>query len=318
MKEFKDKMFLPRKIATLVGCAIGDALGNPFEMKAAISPALTSWDGQFKDGGTFWKGKAGQYTDDTLMSIALAKSLIKNNGFDGADVATNYLAWMNSGETRGIGGTTAEALTMLKFGASWTESGLKGPKIGGNGTAMRASPIGLAYRNNQLELLEVAMQDASITHNSLEPHMGSIAVALGVAQLANDGDCYVDRAQIIRDVLTVIIDSVVKTKLELALSHLEKKTNPVEALANIGSAGYVPETVAAAFYCFAATETFKDCVVMAVKAGGDTDTTAAVAGALAGTHYGLDLIPQEYKDGVENFELLNKLTQELLAVKLIK
>ena len=55
----------------------------------------------------------------------------------------------------------------------------------------------------------------------------------------------------------------------------------------------------------------KDAVVMAVKAGGDTDTTAAIVGALAGTYYGLDSIPSEYKDEVENFELLQALTEEL-------
>src|SRR5579885_509732 len=177
------------KIATLVGCAIGDALGNPFEMKPAASPLLKEWDGQFKAGGTFWKGEAGQYTDDTLMSIALATSLIECSGFNPEDVGQKYLAWMESGNTRGIGGTTAKALTRLKFGATITESGVthneNGTPASGNGTAMRASPIGLYYRKDLNKLLEVAMADAAITHNSHEPKMGSVAVALGVALAAN-------------------------------------------------------------------------------------------------------------------------------------
>ena len=102
------------------------------------------------------------------------------------------------------------------------------------------------------------------------------------------------------------------SKLELAHTLLEAGTDHASNLAQIGTSGYVPETVGAAFYCVAATDNFKDAVVMAIKAGGDTDTTAAVVGALAGTLYGLDAIPAEYKDNVENKELLQSLTDELI------
>lgn len=300
------------KIATLVGCAVGDALGNPFEMWHVSKPGLKEWDGQFKAGGTFWQGEAGQYTDDTLMSIALATSLIEKRGFDQEHVAAQYLAWMESGNTRGIGGTTHKALTRLKLGASVLESGVThndGKEASGNGTAMRASPIGLWYRKDPEKLLEVAMLDASITHNAFEPKMGSIAVALGTALLA--GGSYTTR-EALETTLDIVSDSVVKAKLSLALKHIEMGTEHFEALAEIGVNGYVPETVGAAFYCLGATDNYKDAVVLAVKAGGDTDTTAAICGAMAGTLYGLDGIPSEYKDKVENFELLQSLTDELV------
>lgn len=302
------------KIATLVGCAIGDALGNPFEMKPMASPLLTEWDGLFKKGGTFWKGEPGQYTDDTLMTMALAASIIEKQGFDPEHVAAQYLAWYNTGNTRGIGTTTAGAMMHLKMGASWQESGAThmhdGRPVGGNGTAMRASPIGLWYRKDPTGLLTNAMLDASITHNSFEPKMGSIAVALGVAMLANDTYSSVD---IVEEVAEVLADCKVKEKILLALELIDSEADHFEALAKIGTGGYVPETVGAAFYCVGATDTFKDAVVLAVKGGGDTDTTAAVAGALAGTYYKLDGIPSEYKDTVENFTLLQQLTDELLS-----
>lgn len=311
-------------IATLVGCAIGDALGNPFEMKAAISPSLVEWDGAFKEGGTFWHGQPGQYTDDTLMSMALAASLLEKQGYDPEDAAQKYLAWMESGNTRGIGGTTASALTRVKLGAHYTESGLilnpDGSPVGGNGTAMRASPIGLAYRNNLHKLMNVAMEDASITHNSLEPKLGSIAVALGTALLATrssllDGTSIEDPIDVLYDVGGILPDdSILRGKFDLAIKCLEEDMDPAEALVTIGTNGYVPETVGAAFYCLGATTNFRDCVVMAVKGGGDTDTTAAIAGAMAGTWYGLEGIPDEYKS-VENFDLLQGLTQELLAME---
>jgi ADP-ribosyl-[dinitrogen reductase] hydrolase len=300
------------KIATLVGCAIGDALGNPFEMKPAASPFLQNWDGLFKAGGTFWKGEAGQYTDDTLMSMALAASIIEKAGFDPEHVATNYLAWYDSGNTRGIGNTTANAIVNLKMGATWQESGLKrsidGLPAGGNGTAMRASPIGLWYRKDLIKLMEVAMLDASITHNSFEPKMGSVAVALGTAFLANGTH---SNYGVLAEVRDIVSDSVVREKLILANKLIEDHASHSEALALIGTSGYVPETVGAAFYCLGATDNFKDAVVMAVKAGGDTDTTAAIVGALAGTYYGLELIPSKYTETVENFEILQGLTDIL-------
>jgi ADP-ribosyl-[dinitrogen reductase] hydrolase len=303
-------------VGTLAGCAIGDALGNPFEMKHADYLLLKEWDGLFKDGGTFWEGNAGQYTDDTLMSIALSNSLINCKGFDPDDVAQEYLNWYNTGNTRGIGTTTARAIHNLKDGASFNESGIvrgyDDLPASGNGTAMRAAPIGLVYYNNLNKLVEVAMLDASITHNSLEPKIGSVSVALAVALLVK-GDS--DKKNIISDILSVLTDSEVTNKLKLAKLFIKYKTDPMEALASIGVSGYVPETVGAAFYCFAATNSFQDAVVMAVKAGGDTDTTAAITGALAGTFYGLDGIPEHYRS-VEDYNLLNKLTIDLINIEL--
>ena len=309
---------MTKKIATLVGCAIGDALGNPFEMWKAERQELVDWNGQFKSGGTFWVGEAGQYTDDTLMSIALSKSILQQGEFDPDDVAAEYLAWYNTGNTRGIGTTTARACDRLKQGADYSESGIvmgyDDQPAAGNGTAMRATPIGLVYRNQIDRLMEYAMLDAMITHNNLEPKMGSIAVALATAYLANETH---DPVMCLAEIKDIVFDSIVKEKLELAYAHLvEYRTPPMEALASIGVGGYVPETVGAAFYCLAATTNFKDAVVLAVKAGGDTDTTAAIVGALAGTYYGLDGIPDEYKEGVENFQLLQDLTDELINIEL--
>lgn len=300
-----------RTCATLVGLAIGDALGMPFEMKAAVAPALVQWDGKFRAGGTFWHGEAGQYTDDTLMSIALAKSLIQSNGFDPEDVAKEYLAWYDTKNTRGIGATTAQAISYLKLGASWQESGLTGEAIGGNGTAMRAAPLGLVYRNDSHKMFEVAFKDASITHNSLEPKIGSVAVAYGIGCLARG----LEKEILLASVADAMAESVVAEKLDLALYLLEEGVEHKEALAQLHSIGYVPTTVATAFYCIEATDNFKDALLMCIKAGGDTDTTAAICGALAGTLYGLEGIPQEYKDGLENFELLRALDDELINME---
>jgi len=299
--------------ATLVGCAIGDALGNPFEMKPAISPSLTTWDALFKAGGTFWKGDAGQYTDDTLMSIALSKSIIQSTGFDPKDVANEYLNWYLSKNTRGIGTTTATALENLKLGYSWEQSGLISSRSGGNGTAMRAAPIGLVYRNKLNLVLKYAVEDASITHNSLEPKMGSCAIALATAILTDRDVGTIAMSSLLGNIISVLLDSEVKSKLQDVQKALHEKIDPKVVLASIGTSGYVPESVGAAFYCLLATSSFEDAVVMAVRGGGDTDTIAAMTGAMAGTYYGLDGIPEHYKS-VENFDLLTSLDRELINI----
>lgn len=305
------------KPATLVGCAIGDALGNPFEMRKSSYKPLIEWGGSFKDGGTFWKGKAGQYTDDTMMSVALAESIIANNGFDPDHVAQSYLNWYNGPNTRGMGSTTALAMKNLKRGATWQQSGIaryNGLPAAGNGTAMRASPIGLLYRNFDASVLTITAEtDAIITHNSVEAKDASKAVVFAHALIAN-GKTRKD--YLIIDILPFLQAGVVKDTLTRALYHLNDNTVPDVALrdlATTGNMGYVPETVASAFFCFGASASFKECVVMSIKCGGDTDTTAAVAGALAGTYYGLDGIPGEYRT-VENFEYLQELTDKLMNI----
>ena len=301
------------KFAVVVGGCIGDALGAPWETKSPLNPTLIAWDGLFKDGGTFWKGNAGNYTDDGKMLCCISRSLIRSHGFDPSDAAAEYLAWYKTLETRGIGSTTATAMENLKLGYSWETSGLVGDKFGGNGTAMRVAPIGIVYRNDMVKLLEVAQLDAQITHNSLEPKVGSMAVALGTALLSHQNMMPED---VLDAVIEVVPSSVVKNKLIAAKYHLENDTDPKAALLDIGTSGYVPETVGAAFYCLCRNDNFNDIVIMAVRGGKDADTTSAVAGAMAGAFYGLDGIDRYYKDNVEDFDILAKLDEELTNIEI--
>jgi ADP-ribosyl-[dinitrogen reductase] hydrolase len=300
------------KIATLTGLCIGDALGKAFEMFSPYNEKLLNWDGLFKEGGTFHFGKENEYTDDGKMSICLATSLVDKGGFDIESVANCYLDWYNSQDLRGIGSTTAKALLHLKLGSSPYESGLTDPKCAGNGSAMRVAPIGIFYRNELDNLIKFAMEDASITHNSLEPKIGSVAVGLGVALIANKTH---DNKNIISELENVLVESEVLKKIQTAKQCLWEDLPWQESLSVIGTSGFVADTVGAAFYCFAATNSFKDAVVMAVRGGGDTDTIAAITGALAGTYYGLSGIPEEYKS-VEDYDLLDSLTDELMEGKL--
>lgn len=300
--------------ACLIGCAIGDSLGVFVEMKSADHHLLKNWDGSFQEGGTFRRhNKKGEWSDDTVCSMILAESFIQHKDFNPEDIAQRYVAWHKTGDFRGAGSTTCHAISRLKYGKSWKESGLEGDECGGNGTSMRASPIGIFFRNDLNKLVQTAITEASITHNNREPKVGSVAIAYAASWLMNNPEAHKN------DVMLATIECISQLGSSKVLDNL-KKTNeilhsgiePKLALKQIGVSGWVVHNVSAALYCFCRAENFRDSVVMAVRAGGDTDSNAAVCGSLAGIWYGLDAIPQEYKDGVEDFEKLSRLDKELI------
>jgi ADP-ribosyl-[dinitrogen reductase] hydrolase len=264
---------------TLTGLAIGDALGMPWEMHSRFGGALLGWDGTFQSGITNTLCphlKAGQWTDDTKMAMALARSLVANDEYVYGNVAQQYLAWYESGDLRGIGTATDKALRNMQ--RSNPVTGVLGAE--GNGTAMRVAPIGAFYRNDILTAIKFAREDAVITHNSLEAQEGSVAVTVGVASLL--------KGLSKRDTLLAVIGSLRPSKVRRGLEQVAKMASPddpLDTLVELGTGAHVVKTVPAAFFCLLATTSFKDAVTVAIRAGGDTDTTAAVTGALAGSFY---------------------------------
>jgi ADP-ribosyl-[dinitrogen reductase] hydrolase len=142
----------------LLGTAVGDALGVPFETKLVNYPELVNWDGKSFLGSEHHDLKPGQYSDDTQMSIEVAESLV-NKGFDPEDLSKRYVEWLTSGRTRGYGKTTLLAVHNLMKGKHWSQSGVPGSY--GNGTAMRAAPFGVYFRDNIADVINACKIDSS-------------------------------------------------------------------------------------------------------------------------------------------------------------
>lgn len=313
------------KIATLTGLAVGDSLGMPFEMLHSLSDKLLSWNGWFKDAenNPLTAGlKAGQWTDDTKMARALAESLVEADTYSPADAAKRYLAWYKSNDLRGIGTTTAKAMSRLHAGMPWTQSGVAGSE--GNGTAMRAAPLGVAFWRNIQAAAEMARIDASITHKSEMAEQGAVAVAVGVALI-------IEGRVSKQDLILKVLEWVPKGQMHSRLLTAHRKSGIalrrpatsastrsahrifIDTLVELGTGAHVIQTVPAAFCAFVGSEDFQDAVELAVRAGGDTDTTAAITGALAGTYYGIEQVAR-YIDHVEDAEELRLLECGLLGV----
>jgi ADP-ribosylglycohydrolase len=289
----------------LLGTAVGDALGVPFEKKLSNFEGLVEWDGKTYLGSEHHKLLPGQYSDDTQFSLAVANSLIDNHGFNPDDLVKRYVNLFESNTIRGYGRTTLMAIQNLQSGKHWSESGVAGSV--GNGTAMRAAPFGVYFRNDLYSLVNICKIDSSITHASEDAEAGSIAVALTAAYATNN-----DLENLIERIWEKLPDSKVKSSIYSLDSLINSEfITPQQALRVLGTKADVRETVPAALYCFLKFDNYHEAVVAAIKAGGDTDTTAAIVGALFGAKFGLKRMDPVIAAGVEDADKLVELDSQL-------
>jgi ADP-ribosyl-[dinitrogen reductase] hydrolase len=333
------------KQATLLGLAIGDALGQPFEFRSSDMIIQSCWDGTFEwrsydqaKINQMWGLSPGQWTDDTKMALCIANSLIEKQGFDVDDLAQKYIEWVESRDLRGIGTRTTRSIEALKRGVSPLESGKKetarrAPSfkrksadptetetgelhgIGdfcGCGTVMRAAPFGVFYRNNLDKMVEACKLDANITHNHADARDSSIFLCLVISNLLNG--LSVDDAVAEAMKYPYEYDHVVRLNHE-AIDMAKANTNFTDGI-SLGVAGTAHETLASALYCFLKFRSFDDAVASCVLLGGDTDSRAAIAGAMAGAAYGRDAIKKDWVTQVEDSEKLQQLDDTLYSFEL--
>ncbi len=293
-------------VNVLLGGAIGDSLGMPFETKPADYPPLLAWDGKTFGGSPHHKLDAGQFTDDTQMSILVAESLIENRGFNPNHLSQSYLKWIESGEARGYGKTTLLALQNIKNGVHWSESGIEDSY--GNGTAMRAAPFGIFFRNDKYSLINIVKIDSAITHRSNEAEAGALAIALTSYYAVNN-----DESDLLEKIVRDLPKSMVRDKLANLQTMLDSQARPVDILKILGTKADVRQTAPSALYCYLKFKNYQDAVEAAIRAGGDTDTTAAIVGALYGAKLGSKGIPAEYINQIEDKNRLLLLDAQLFS-----
>lgn len=225
----------------LLGAIAGDMIGSRFEHHACTDPDFKL----FESRSTF--------TDDTVLSIAVADAILNHRSYGDAivDYARRY-------PHAGYGG----------FFRRWLSNDGKEPYNSfGNGSAMRVSPVGWAF-NSIDEVLEEAKRSADVTHNHPEGVKGAQAVALAV-YLARTGS---DKEQIRQEIETRFEYDLHRTLEEIAPTYKWDSTCP----------GSVPESIMS----FLESSNFETAVRNAVTLGGDADTMAAIAGSIAEAFYG--------------------------------
>lgn len=301
--------------AVLVGLAVGDALGMPFEQpRDKIHPGLAAWDGSMVPGA-WHKLPAGHWTDDTEMAVCLAESLVACRDYNPRDAAARYLAW-SEGTPHGMGSTTRTAMAKLKAGVPWHSSGTAITEVikVGSGTAMRIAPMGVwtirAHNDRRIALLQAEIsRDARITHAHTEAEAAALVIAATVLYMMTYNPT--DAKELYNMNRTVLAEYYPHSELYLfglSRCHACLTLPDSVAMAKLGRQGNACSIVSSALWCVMKhMDSYQNAVIAAVRGGGDTDTRAAIVGAIMGAKVGLEGIPKVYLDVLLHAEYLKAL-----------
>jgi len=294
-----------RHRGTLIGLAVGDALGAAVEFKSPGSFAPVTG---YRDGGLHGLD-AGEWTDDTSMALALADS-IATAGWDLNDQAERYVQWWKTGKYSvngrcfDIGITTSSALGNFVANKNALTSGDRSDRASGNGSLMRLAPVpirfGQLYAAELDELSRLAEESSLPTHASAQCVSACRYLATVLAALiqGEDRDAVLSPdwkpLQQLNDIkpLHPLIQ-------EIAKGSFRQKQPPA-----IEGSGWVVKSLEASLWAFQAAETFEEAVLKAVNLGDDADTTGAICGQLAGAYWGESEIPQSLRSGLARADLL--------------
>ena len=273
-----------RALGSVLGLALGDALGAPFEFRWAHN--IPSPLPAFELG---WRGRPpGTWTDDTAMARNLVRSLAEREGLDVDDVLRRHLEWFATSPPD-IGNQTRLALQEAQRGtpeAARVVFERRGPEVSaGNGSVMYCAPLGIAYARKPEELHDMAPALSAITHWDERCRTACLAVTLAVAGLVrgDPGERAVVQA----------MSSMPGREGSEELEHLIENagvTRPVDG----PDQGFTLFTAGIALRQAARELPFEAGLRDVVALGGDTDTNAAVAGALLGALHGRGALPSAW------------------------
>jgi ADP-ribosylglycohydrolase len=306
-----------KTISGLLGVAVGDALGVPVEFTRRSDrqkDPVTSMRGY----GT-WNQPPGTWSDDSSLTFCLAECLC--NGFSLEQIATAFSRWYHQGywTAHGVvfdsGLTTRLAITKFAKGTPPIQAGGNSEDSNGNGSLMRILPM--AYCHQKLtfpELITRTHQVSCLTHAHPRSQMACgiyVSIAVGLLAGENLQTAYLQGLEKIQPIYAS--GEYLPEMCHFARVFSGKIAQlPVEG---INSGGYVVETLEAALWCLLNTSSYPEAVLTAVNLGGDTDTTAAVTGGLAGIYYGVEAITPEWREQIarqaEIIDLAQRLTQAL-------
>jgi ADP-ribosylglycohydrolase len=285
-KEFSttdEAGMLSRARGCLMGQLAGDSLGSLVEFKSAGEIRRLYPDGvrELADGGT-WGTLAGQPTDDSEMALMLARSLAERGRFDAGAVREAYRFWLDSNPFD-CGGTVRSGLR-----------GAPNPESQANGALMRVSPLGVfGARRNMWDVAGWADEDAALTHPHPVCRQASALFAMALARAIRTG-C--PPASLYAGMLLWAEHLDAEPALRGAL--LDAAISPPADFQR--QQGWVLIALRNALWQLLHAPRLEEGVIDTVMRGGDTDTNAAICGALLGAAHGLGAIPSQWREKVLN------------------
>ncbi|MDH5202930.1 MAG: ADP-ribosylglycohydrolase family protein [Nitrospirota bacterium] len=322
----------------LIGQCLGDALGfvvegySPAACKRYVEDILKA--GRAGEFGRF-PFPFGQYSDDSQLARELLQSYVACKSFDPYDYAERIKAIFLERRIVGWGYSTKEAALRLIHGVPWQESGTPAP-FAGNGSAMRAAPIGLFFFDNTQLMIQAAYSQGCITHKDSRCSAGAVAISGAVALVLQGKQINPDSFLSSLSDLVKLIEPTFSAELIRLIKWISMP--PDKAIDFISQAGiesdyldedewqgispFVVSSVLWSLYSFLrAPDDYWETIYTAIEVGGDVDTTAAMAGAISGSYLGLNAIPSNLfhhltDRGTWRFDELVELATQCYEIKM--
>ncbi len=304
---------IDRYRGSLLGLAVGDALGAPIEF---MSPGTFEPVTDMTAGGAFGL-EPGYWTDDTSMALCLAESLIECKGFNAADQMDRYLKWFRNGYMSSTGncfdiGNTTRAALLLFERTRNPYSGSDRGDTAGNGSLMRLAPVPLFFANDPFQAIHYSAESSRTTHANIEAldacryFSGLIIGALkGATKDEILSECYHPSRKPWQ------VDDLCGSILHVARGSFKIKEPP-----EIEGSGYVVKTLEASLWAFHRTDSFEEGLLKVINLGDDADTTGAVYGQLAGACYGISRIPEKWLSRLYEKEMIHGFADKLFMNKI--
>lgn len=302
------------------GQLIGDALGGRYEFKSSKEVMIQTYKDAVKEpyptlpilGGGPFNLAPGQVTDDSELALVLLESLARNGTYNREDVVKGYKSWLES-DPFDIGNATLAAFINANSYDEMVANSLRRDKAGNpsmsNGSLMRISPLALLIHKDHSRdsIWYTAGQDAMITHSSPEVFDATkvyVNMLVDLLEGKKTKEEVVDDARwsantsLVRDIIINATTTPASNGVILPSRETVKPDGEY--------AGYFGIALANAIYQLLHGRSFFKSLVDTVRLGGDTDTNAAIAGALLGSYYGVNGIPSTWIDSVNNPNITNR------------
>ncbi|NCC25993.1 MAG: ADP-ribosylglycohydrolase family protein [Deltaproteobacteria bacterium] len=276
-----DSSRIDRARGCLFGQLAGDALGSLVEFQRPEHIACHFPEGvrDLVDGGT-WSTIAGQPTDDSEMALVLARSMIRHGGYFSQKALEAYLWWLGT-DPFDCGSTIASAL-----------SGIPNPESQANGALMRSCPLGIAGAGFGGNILaEWADDDAALTHPHPVCRQANIVFVRTLAFA-------IDTGKGTSDVLSYILAISRVMDLHPSLNETLEQSIFYPPADYMRHQGWVLTALGNALWQLGHAKSLEDALVDTVSRGGDTDTNAAICGALLGAVHGLEAVPERWVETI--------------------
>ena len=296
-------LIIDRCLGSVIGAAVGDALGAGYEFTNPDDDDQI----EMRGGGVFdWA--PGEWTDDTQMSLGVLKALASDDPSP-ASVAANFIEWYESlppdigTQTRQVLGSTSNPEELHVMASAFLDAN---PGAAGNGALMRTSPVCLIDLEDRHKIADYATEIASLTHAHKDSIKACILWSLAIQEAVHSSSSETDFDWIgtVRNGLDYL-DQNGKKRWEKLLDATE-----IENPKTFNPNGWVVTAFQAALSVIQQTPInddpsrhFKETLVNAVKIGDDTDTVASIAGAFLGARWGVTVIPLEWRKKIHGYRL---------------